>query len=244
MSPPVNKFHLIKGNHKMTTKQKIDQAEANRYEELSLAETLSLEEAVCDAAEPIFLAETADLPVDPTDLNSLNSNGDFDQYQFFNQNQIAGLDNEDLDDLTNPDHRGGVASLGDKDLSESALASSNASYAFGNDPDRDIAANDIPDMDTITKGAKTVDVGPGDQDQITNAPVKTDNVLGESANAVVASLLGEGSADNAIADDGSDLGDDDDNDEDDADLGDFDPYTIDVDALISGLSMGDEGSDD
>jgi hypothetical protein len=105
-----------------TLKDKIEQMSQAELEELSLQETLSVEEAICDAVDPAFLVETADLPVNGADCKELTGVGDFDKYQFFNQDQIAGIDNEDLLDLYDPDNRGGANTEGDKDLNEAMIS--------------------------------------------------------------------------------------------------------------------------
>ena len=62
-----------------TLKEKITLLSEAELAELSLRETLSVEEALCDASDPAFLVETADLPVDPKDCKECQGVGDFDK---------------------------------------------------------------------------------------------------------------------------------------------------------------------
>jgi hypothetical protein len=209
----------------------LDQAE---LEKLSLAETLSVEEAVCDSASAPFLVETAtflgeataDMPMNPADVAAaLRNNDDFDKYQRFNQNNISGIDDEDLQDMTDPDQRGSVNNVGNGDLNEgmSAVAYGSEQYAYLTDPDRGLSGSDIPDESDLEDQKKRIDTDvKGDGQQMVGVPGKTSNVLGET----VAFLLGE-SQDNMdsgsndlTGDDGEDGDEDDDSEfsDDDGDV--------------------------
>jgi len=134
-------------------KEKIDVLSEAELAELSLRETLSVEEAICDVSDMAFLVETADLPVNPNSVKELGGVGDFDKYQFFNQDQIAGITNDDLADLYDPDNHGGQTSEGDKDLNEAMIPGGpgqlnhdfiNRSAADLNNPDIGVQTNDMP----------------------------------------------------------------------------------------------------
>jgi hypothetical protein len=200
-----------------TTKEKIKLLEQKELEELSLQETLSAEEAVCDAMEPRFLVETADLPKSDSDLAGmadLKSDGDFDKYQFFNQDQVMGVTDEDLYDITNPDKPLTGTSINEDG---SAVKAASDSVARAEDPDRNLAAVEMPPVSDITDEKKRLN--------------ETDF---SSATSIMASLLAEDSADDAAASNDGIIPDDDD---DSVDL----PADFDEAAFLKGLD-GD-GSD-
>ena len=144
----------------------LDQAE---LEKLSLAETLSVEEAVCDTASAAFLVETAsflgeataDMPMNPADVAAaLRNNDDFDKYQRFNQNNISGIDDEDLHDMTDPDQRGGdgkgdAQQHGAGNTEKDHLAADAGVDAGGGHADHDgvvASQNDIDENDLRQRG--------------------------------------------------------------------------------------------
>jgi hypothetical protein len=147
-------------------KEKIDVLSEAELAELSLRETLSVEEAICDVSDMAFLVETADLPVNPNSVKELGGVGDFDKYQFFNQDQIAGITNDDLADLYDPDNHGGHASEGDKDLNEAMIPGGpgqlNHDFVVRNSADSinsdlSVQFNDMPtSFDEILTGGNTL----------------------------------------------------------------------------------------
>ena len=147
-------------------KEKIDVLSEAELAELSLRETLSVEEAICDVSDMAFLVETADLPVNPNSVKELSGVGDFDKYQFFNQDQIAGITNDDLADLYDPDNHGGHTSEGDKDLNEAMIPGGpgqlNHDFVVRNSADSinsdlSVQFNDMPkSFDEILTGGNTL----------------------------------------------------------------------------------------
>lgn len=177
-----------------TLKQKIDLMTENELAELSLRETLSVEEAICDAADMAFLVETADLPVDAASVKELSGVGDFDKYQFFNQDQIAGIDTEDLVDLYDPDNKGGAASEGDKDLNEGMAGTiGNVNHDFVtrtaadmNNPDLGIQTTEMPDnFDEVLTGGSLVRRPTSTKSaSLHGVPENIEDILGGSQTAV------------------------------------------------------------
>lgn len=126
-----------------TLKQSINEMNAQELEAISLAETLSLEEALCDVASDEFVNEATstdtgrDMPADGS-FNASEFAGDAESLQFYNQEQIPGMDDEDMDDMANPDI---VATRNVGALAEGA---SLVSYFLGEDAD---VMTKIPDLD-------------------------------------------------------------------------------------------------
>lgn len=147
-------------------KEKIEVLNEAELAELSLKETLSVEEAICDVSDLAFLVETADLPVDPSSVKELGGVGDFDKYQFFNQNQIAGISEDDLLDLLDPDSRTSQTGEENKgDLNEAMVGGAgnlNHDYVVRNaadlnNGDLSIQMTEIPaSFDEILTGGNTL----------------------------------------------------------------------------------------
>jgi hypothetical protein len=136
-----------------TLKEKIEMLSESELAELSLKETLSTEEALCDAADMAFLVETADLPVDISSVKELIGVGDFDKYQFFNQNQIVGLSDEDLEDY-DPDNKTPDSELNENSLNHDYIIRANADATNG---DLSVQFNDMPsNMESILTAGNTL----------------------------------------------------------------------------------------
>lgn len=173
-----------------TLKEKIELMSEAELAELSLRETLSVEESVCDAADMAFLVETADLPVNPKDCKECEGVGDFDKYQFFNQDQIAGIATDDLLDLYDPDNQGGHTTVGDKDLNEAMLPGGpgalNHDFVVRNaadtiNTDLSVQFNDMPsDFDEILTGGNTLRRATDTQHaRAAGVPIQVDDLLGD-----------------------------------------------------------------
>lgn len=171
-----------------TLKEKITLLSEAELAELSLRETLSVEEALCDASDPAFLVETADLPVDPKDCKECQGVGDFDKYQFFNQDQIAGIATDDLLDLYDPDNQGGHTTEGDKDLNEAMIPGGpgvlNHDFVVRNaadtvNSDLSVQFNDVPSsFDEILTGGNTLRRATGSQHaRAAGVPIQVDDLL-------------------------------------------------------------------
>ena len=173
-----------------TLKEKIEMLSEAELAELSLRETLSVEEAICDASDPAFLVETADLPVAPGDVKDLAGVGDFDKYQFFNQDQIAGIGTDDLIDLYDPDSRGGQSTEGDKDLNEGMVPGGpgqlNHDFVVRNaadtiNSDLSVQFNDMPtSFDEILTGGNTLRRATDSQHALAaGVPIDVNDLLGD-----------------------------------------------------------------
>jgi len=144
-----------------TTKEKINLLTEAEWAALSLQETLSVEEAICDDADMRLMVEMADMPVNQYDFSELTGVSDFDKFQFFNQDQIIGMDGDDLEDMFDPDNRGGAVNLGSQAVNEEVAT---FDPSFSEDPsikdDFHFADNDLPgsgDMDNQMKHVMTSD---------------------------------------------------------------------------------------
>jgi hypothetical protein len=88
-------------------KKGIEEANQRELEAISLRETLSLEEAICDMADEKFVTEATALAVGK-DLPDSVKAGDFttdaESYMFHNQDRLPGLDQEDLEDIATHPH--------------------------------------------------------------------------------------------------------------------------------------------
>lgn len=102
-------------------KEEIQNLNDSELEALSLEETISLEESLCEALTDVG----DDLPMSDnegyTTISSSHFDNDAESFQRHNQDHLGGLDEEDLHDIGNPDHRG-VHHLG-KNMNESSLVS-------------------------------------------------------------------------------------------------------------------------
>lgn len=100
-------------------KEEIQNLNESELEALSLEETISLEESLCEALTDVG----DDLPMSDnegyTHLPSHQFDSDAESFQRYNQDHLGGLDDEDLHDIGNPDHRG-LSHLG-KNMNESSL---------------------------------------------------------------------------------------------------------------------------
>jgi hypothetical protein len=198
-----------------TTKEKIELLTESEWEELSLRETLSAEEALCDVADLQFMAETADLPKSDKDLAGFikAAEGEFDHYQFFNQDQLSGLSTEDAEDLTDPDRKN--AGLNEE---IHTLDKTNKEMADMTDPNKNVASNDLPPVTAVAGMHKDIEDEDGTKDSVTEQPVN------ESSD-YLSMLLGEGTdgvGNNDTVVDDSDMSDMGEDDGDDEDMADFD----------------------
>jgi len=182
-----------------TLKEAVQAKSDAELEALSLAETLSIEEAVCDAVDGPFLLETADLPLS-TSPGALPSSSEFDKYQIWNQNYIGGVDEEDLHDMLDPDDQdaGAIHAIpevedeaiedSEQDLTEAMVPGGPGALNHNaitrnaadlNNPDIGIQTTDIPeDFDTIlTAGSmlrRKVDMPSA---ELAGVPMSLDDVL-------------------------------------------------------------------
>jgi hypothetical protein len=196
-----------------TTTEKLNQIEEERWSALSLQETLNVEEAIADGAEPFFMTETADMPMNPAAAPEIA--GDFDKYQFFNQDQIAGMDSDDLTDF-DPDNRGGVVNTGTSELNEdiNTLEVTNKSFSDALDPNNDFAENDLPkigDLEAEVIKPTTSETGTKDATNGQETPVNETRVIGTES---FMSMLMSESQDNADMGNNDLTGNDDDTGED------------------------------
>lgn len=186
----------------MSYKDTIQQMNEQELAELSLEETLSIEEAVCDEVDMQFLIETADMPIDATDISGvLAGNGEYDKFQFYNQDHLQGLTDEDLDDIGNPDNRGGTEH--DADLHEtmhSAIDATNKTYADASDPQLDQAYDDIPTIAELVGETNTSSKKSAGLSQVSGVGVDTATAFNETVQSLQSFLLGEAGADLTIDD--------------------------------------------
>jgi hypothetical protein len=202
-----------------TTKEKIELMSEAQWAELSLRETLSAEEAMCDVADLKFIAETADLPKSDADLAGFigGASGEFDKYQFFNQDQLSGLSTEDAEDLTDPDRKGTGG------LNEGALEKAEKSAQHNQDPYQNQIANDMPEVDADKVHAAKTDDGVADSLEESSTASYMGMLLGESDDE-------NGAGNNDTVVDDSDISDEGDEDEDMADF-DEDSFLSDLNDL-------------
>jgi hypothetical protein len=186
-----------------TLKEKITLLSEAELAELTLRETLSVEEALCDASDPAFLIETADLPVDLKDLKDCKECkgvGEFDKYQFFNQDQIAGITNSDLYNLYDPDSQDSYTTEGDKDLNEAMIPGGpgtlNNDFIIRNaaditNPDLSVQFTEIPsDFDEIlTAGSVLRRAADTQHARAAGVPIQIEDLLKSSK--IVASNLAD-----------------------------------------------------
>lgn len=204
-------------NKMSTAPQKIKLMSESEWAELSLAETLCVEEAVCDAAEPLFLTETAVMPNGASDMPEIA--GDFDKYQFFNQDQIAGIGNDDLEDMFDPDSKNPSST----ELSEE-VATHTSLNKDGDIDAAETAPEDSPSPDDIGEVIKKLGTTGDLKDSVSGHEQPVSETASMSASDMMAMLLGEDTVTNDFTNDNdisSDEGEESD-DEGEEDEGDFD----------------------
>ena len=154
-----------------TISTKINELSYEELERISLQETLNVEEAICDAASPIFLRESADIPEDTNSIKELlKGTSEYDKYQIFNQNYITGVSADEAHEMYDPDSNVDGkeridVDMGDEDDSEAGgLNESNLNYDFVSrsvsdyvNGDLSVMYNDMPsDFDAILTGGNTL----------------------------------------------------------------------------------------
>ena len=178
-----------------TLKNKIELADQEVWEKLSLKETMSLEEAVCDLADPQFLFETADMSMDPTKVSDLKGMKEFDDFQVFNQNYITGFNDADLQDMYDPDNKGGHTTEGDKPMNEGMMAGGPGSLVHDfitrsaadlNNPDIGIQTTDMPSSfsDILTSGSMVRRPSENSVGKMAGVPENFEDILSGSAHGV------------------------------------------------------------
>ena len=178
-----------------TLKNKIDAIDQSEWEAMSLRETMSLEEAICDIADPQLLFETADMNIDPTKISDLKNMREFDDFQVFNQNYITGVSDEDLQDLYDPDNKGGHTTEGDKPMNEDMIKGGPGSLVHDfvtrsaadlNNPDIGIQTTDIPSAfsDILTSGSMVRRPAENTVGKMAGVPENFEDILSGAAHGV------------------------------------------------------------
>jgi len=179
-----------------TTQEKIKMLSEAEWAALSLQETLSVEEAICDDADMRLMVETADMPVNQYDFSELTGVSDFDKFQFFNQDQIMGMDGDDLEDMFDPDNRGGAASLGTQAVNEEVAT---FDPSFSEDPsikdNFEFADNDLPGTGDMDDAMKNVLTSKGTKESVDGQETPFGEGRVTSAASYMKMLLGEDAAD-------------------------------------------------
>lgn len=178
-----------------TLKTKIDKADQEEWEKMSLKETMSLEETISDIADPQFLFETADMSIDPTKISDLKGMKEFDDFQVFNQNYITGFSDADLQDMYDPDNKGGHTTEGDKPMNEGIVPGGPGSLVHDfvtrsaadmNNPDIGIQTSDMPTAfsDVLTAGSMVRRPAENPTGKMAGVPENFEDILSGSHHGV------------------------------------------------------------